>query len=123
MFNEKFMDVLAHEGVVSIVSWANNDAHVVNTWNSYIVVKDGNKLLIPAAGMRNTEKNVDINNNVKLTIGSHEVKGFKKLGTGFYINGTARFIKEGEDFAMMKEKYAFLSRLLEITVTSCKQTL
>ena len=40
IFNEKFFEVLNHEGVVSIVSWGNGEANIVNTWNSYLVVKD-----------------------------------------------------------------------------------
>lgn len=31
MFPDKFFDVVKMEGVVSIVSWVANDAHVVNT--------------------------------------------------------------------------------------------
>ena len=29
----KLLEVLKHEGVVSITTWANNEAHVTNTWN------------------------------------------------------------------------------------------
>jgi hypothetical protein len=32
MFTEKSFS--KHEGVLSIVTYANNEAHVVNTWNS-----------------------------------------------------------------------------------------
>ena len=60
MFNEKFNEVLTKEGVVSITSWAEENVHVVNTWNSYLVKSGENKLLIPAAGMRKTQKNVEI---------------------------------------------------------------
>lgn len=123
MFNEKFNQVLNHDGVVSIVSWATNDAHVVNTWNKYIQVVDETRFLIPAAGMRKTEKNVLANDHVKLTIGSHEVEGYKGMGTGFLIEGTAKFISEGAEFDMMKTKFPFLSRVLEVTVSSAKQTL
>ena len=35
--SEKFHEVLKHEGVVSIVSWG-VETHVVNTWNSFLVV-------------------------------------------------------------------------------------
>ena len=52
MFNEKFNEVLTKEGVVSITSWSEENVHVVNTWNSYLVKSGENKLLIPAAGMR-----------------------------------------------------------------------
>ena len=37
--SEKFHEVLQHEGVVSIVSWG-VETHVVNTWNSYLVITD-----------------------------------------------------------------------------------
>lgn len=123
MLNEKFYEVISHEGVVSIVSWSNGDAHVVNTWNSYLNTVQDYKLLIPAAGMRKTESNINVNKRVKVTLGSREVMGYRSMGTGFLIEGTAKFLESGAEFDMMKEKYPFLSRVLEITVTSLKQTL
>ncbi|MBM7868741.1 hypothetical protein JOC70_000210 [Clostridium pascui] len=123
MLTEKFYDVLKKEGVVSIVSCSNNEAHVCNTWNSYLVIVDENKILIPAAAMIKTEENVNINPKVKLTIGSKEVMGYNYMGTGFLLEGTAKFLKDGENFKMMREKYSFLTRVLEVTVSSCKQTL
>ncbi|KGK86595.1 MULTISPECIES: pyridoxamine 5'-phosphate oxidase family protein [unclassified Clostridium] len=123
MFTEKFYDVLKNEGVVSIVSCSNNEAHVCNTWNSYLVIVDENKILIPAAAMIKTEENVNVNPKVKLTIGSKEVMGYNYMGTGFLLEGTAKFLKDGDHFNMMREKYSFLTRVLEVTVSSCKQTL
>lgn len=122
-FNEKFLETINHEGVVSIVTCANGEAHVSNTWNSYLNIVDGNKILIPAAAMIQTEKNITVNPKVKLTLGSHEVMGYRYMGTGFLIEGTAKFLTSGEEFHMMKEKFSFLTRVLEITVTSYKQTL
>lgn len=123
MFSEKFLEVIKHEGVVSIVTCGADGAHVSNTWNSYLTIVEGNKILIPAAAMIKTEKNIDQNDKVKLTVGSHEVMGYRYMGTGFLLEGTAKFLREGEYFDMMKEKYSFLTRVLEVTVTSCKQTL
>ncbi len=123
MFNEKFLEVLTHEGVVSIVTYSGEEAHVANTWNSYLVATDDNKILIPAAGMIKTENNINVNSKVKLTLGSKEVMGYHYMGTGFLIEGSARFLRDGDSFAMMKEKYPFLSRVLEVTVQSVKQTL
>lgn len=123
MFTDKFLEVLTHEGVVSIVTCGNNEAHASNTWNSYLVIVEGNKILIPAAAMIKTEENININSKVKLTLGSKEVMGYMYPGTGFLIEGTAKFLKDGEHFKMMKEKYSFLTRVLEVTVDSCKQTL
>ena len=124
MFNEKFNEVLTKEGVVSITSWSAENVHVVNTWNSYLVKSGENKLLIPAAGMRKTQKNVEANSRVILTLGSKEVLGYKDYqGTGFVIEGTAKYLTSGEEFDMMKEKFPFLSRVLEITVENLKQTI
>lgn len=123
MINEKLLDVISHEGVVAIVSWSNDEAHVVNTWNSYLNVTEDGRLLIPAAGMRRTQKNVEVNNKVKVTLGSKEVMGHQYMGTGFLIEGTARFVESGSEFDMMKIKFPFLSRVLEIRVLSAKQTL
>lgn len=122
MLNEKFFEVVSHEGVVAIVSCGDNGAHVVNTWNSNLVIED-NRILIPAAGMRKTQTNIEQNNKVKVTLGSREVMGYKYMGTGFLIEGTAKFIESGSKFDMMKQKFPFLSRVLEITVESTTQTL
>ena len=120
---DKFHEVLQHEGVVSIVSWG-VETHVANTWNSYLVVTEDERILIPAYGFRKTEKNVNVNNQVKLTLGTKEVLGYNNYqGTGFLINGTARYISEGEEYDFMKAKFSFLTRVLEITVDTAKQML
>lgn len=121
---EKFFDVIRHEGIVSIVSWGNDEPHVTCTWNSYLVVTDDARLLVPAAGMTSTEADVKVNNRVKVTLAARQVEGFNGYqGTGFRIEGTARFVSEGTEYDMMKEKYPFLNRVLEITVDSAKQLL
>lgn len=121
--SDKFHDVLKHEGVVSIVSWG-VETHVVNTWNSFLVVTEDERILIPAYGFRKTEKNVDVNNQVKLTLGTREVLGYKDYpGTGFLVTGTAKYISSGEEYDFMKEKFSFLTRVLEITVDKAKQML
>jgi hypothetical protein len=121
---QKFYDVLNHEGVVAIVSWGEGEPHVVNTWNSFLVITEDERILIPAYGMRKTEKNVNVNNHVKLTVGSKEVVGYKDYqGTGFLIDGTASYLESGSTYDMMKEKFSFLTRVIEITVTAIKQTI
>lgn len=121
--NEKFLEVLKHEGVVSIMSWG-VEPHLVNTWNSYLVITEDERILIPAYGFRKTQKNVEINNTVKIALGSKDVLGYKDYpGTGFIIVGTAAYIESGEEYDMMKNKFSFLTRVLEITVDKAKQML
>lgn len=123
MFTDTFREVASREGVVSIVSCAGGEAHVVNTWNSYLGLPDDRRLLIPAWKMRRTERNTLENPRVLLTLGSKEVAGRMGPGTGFLLEGTARFVKEGPEFAEMKAKFPFLTRVLEVTVTALKQTI
>lgn len=121
--SEKFHDVLKHEGVVSVMSWG-IEPHIVNTWNSYLVITEDERILIPAYGYRKTEKNVLVNNQIKLSVGSKSVSGYKDYpGTGFIVTGTARYIESGKEFEMMKEKFAFLTRVFEITVDKATQML
>lgn len=123
MLTEKFFEVISHEGVVSIISWGKGEPHVANTWNSYLTITKDNKILIPAAGMVKTEANIKENNKVKMTLGSKEVQGHFTQGAGFRLEGTAKFISSGGEYDMMKEKFPFLTRVLEITLTEVKQTL
>jgi hypothetical protein len=121
--SEKFYEVLQHEGVVSIMSWG-VEPHLVNTWNSFIVVTGDERILIPAYGFRKTQKNVEVNNKVKLTLGSKNVLGYKDYqGTGFLVEGTAAYVDSGAEYEMMKGKFSFLNRVLEITVEKAKQML
>ncbi|MCC8094063.1 MAG: pyridoxamine 5'-phosphate oxidase family protein [Tannerellaceae bacterium] len=121
---DKFMEVIKHEGVVAVVSWGEGEPHVVNTWNSFIVVTEDQRILILVYGFRKTEKNVNVNNRIKITLGTREVTGYKDYpGTGFLINGTARFLNSGPEFDLMKEKFSFPNRVMEVTVASAKQTI
>jgi predicted pyridoxine 5'-phosphate oxidase superfamily flavin-nucleotide-binding protein len=100
------------------------ETHVVNTWNSFLVITEDERILIPAYGFRKTEKNVNVNNNILLTLGTREVPGYKDYpGTGFLVKGTARYLSSGEEYDMMKEKFSFLTRVFEVTVTKATQML
>jgi FMN-binding protein len=124
MLNDKFFEVLKHEGVVSVVTWGNGEPNITNTWNSYLQIKDGNRILIPAAGFSRAEKDINVNDKVKIALGSRQVMGNNNYqGTGFLIEGTGKFLTSGEDFDFMIEKFPFLTRVFEITVTLAKQLL
>lgn len=124
MFTDKFMEVLKHEGVVSLVTWNEKEANVTNTWNSYLVLTDDNRILIPAAGLKSTEADIAKDNRIKVTLGAKEVEGFNGYeGTGFKIEGTAEFLTEGEEFELMFKKYPFIRSALAVTVEELKQLL
>lgn len=121
--SDKFHEVLKHEGVVSVMTWG-VEPHLVNTWNSFIVITEDERILIPAYAFRKTEKNINANNQVTVSLGSKNVTGYKDYpGTGFIVKGTAAFIESGEEFDLMKEKFSFLTRVFEVTVDNAKQML
>jgi flavin reductase (DIM6/NTAB) family NADH-FMN oxidoreductase RutF len=114
---------LPADGEVAIVTQGADGPHVVNTWNSYVYVTQDDRLLIPVSRMHKTEKNIEGDNRVKLTIGSREVQGIRYKGTGFLITGTAKFVKMGPEFDMTKEKFSWARAALEITINNVEHTL
>ena len=125
MLNEKLLAVLSHpsDGAVTMVTNGDDGPHLVNTWNSYIVVTPDDKLLIPAAGYNKTERNLNVHNEVILSIASKEIEGHQAKGTGFIVKGSTRFVNSGEDFDRMKERFSWIRAVLEITVSTAKQML
>lgn len=125
MINEKLVEIIKHpaDGVVAIVTQGAEEPHVVNTWNSYVEITPDDKLLIPAGFMHKTEKNLENNNKVNLTIGNREVQGKMYKGAGFHIKGTARFLKDGPEFDMIKGKFDWARAALEVTIQQAIQTI
>lgn len=125
MINEKLAEVISHpaDGAVAIVTQGEDGPHVVNSWNSYIQVTPDDKLLIPAGFMHRTEKNIDKNNKIQLAICNREVQGKMSKGTGFLVKGTARLLKEGEEFETVKKKYDWARAALEVTIEHAIQTI
>ncbi|HEN8218627.1 TPA: pyridoxamine 5'-phosphate oxidase family protein [Streptococcus agalactiae] len=124
MLNHKFLQVLKYEGVVSITSWIELAPHVTNTWNSYLTITDDQRILAPAAGMTHLENDLNNNSKIIMTLGSREVEGRDGYqGTGFKIEGTAKLLEAGSDFEIVKEKYPFLRKVLEVTPINVIQLL
>ncbi len=125
MLSKKFYEVIQHEGVVSVTSWGNDDKPNVRcTWNSYLRITEDERILAPIAGFTSVQGDVAKNDQVILTLGSREVEGFNNYqGTGFLIEGRARFTDSGNEFEQMHAEYPFMNKLLEITVESTKQLL
>ena len=124
MFTETFKNVLKHEGVVSITSWSEETVHVTCTWNSFLVLKGDNRILLPVAGMHSTEGDLAKNPNLILTLGARQVGGRNGYqGTGFRVSGLGQLLNEGDTFEEMNKKFPFIRSVLEVTVTEAKQLL
>lgn len=122
MIPEKMLEVLDHEGLVSIVT-SGEEVHVANTWNSYLNIIDNSKILIPVGGMNTTEANLKVNDKVLMTFGSREVDGFRGPGTGFLIVGKGKMLSEGSEFSIMKEQFPWIRAVLVVDIIEASQTL
>lgn len=121
MFPQSFFDVLAHEGVVTIVTLGAHPTAVTNTWNSYLKVTDSS-VFLPAAGMHSIEETLQQENALKLTLGSKEVNGLAGFpGAGFHLTGEGIFHTEGDAFDEMKERFPWLTRVIEVKVQKVEQ--
>jgi len=114
MFLQTLLEVMKHPGVVAIATQGEDGPHLVNTWNNYIQITDGGRLVIPAGYMHETEANLARDNRVLMTLGSPDVAG--KLGT-------AAFVASGPDFEVIKAKFEWARAALVVTVESVTQTL
>lgn len=125
MLSKKFYEVTQQEGVVSVTSWGSDDKPNVRcTWNSYLHITEDERILAPIAGFTSVQSDVAQNDQVILTLGSREVEGFNNYqGTGFLVEGRARFLDSGDEFVQMKAKFPFMNKMLEVTVESAKQLL
>ncbi|WP_242342715.1 pyridoxamine 5'-phosphate oxidase family protein [Anaeromyxobacter terrae] len=123
MIPETLREVLKHEGVVAIATVGKDGPHMVNTWNSYVIVSDDERLLIPAGYMNKTEANVAFDDRVLVTAGSVKVRGLQGAGTGFLLKGRASFVTSGPDFEVMKARFRWARATLAVTVESATQTI
>ena len=86
--DKKFLEVLQHEGPVTMITLKAQPVNVVSTWMSYLKVDPENELLYaPAAGMRSIENDFQTDQTLLLTFGSKEVEGTVGPGAGFYVTG------------------------------------
>lgn len=122
MLNSKFLEVMAHEGAVTIISTSQTAPgfHAVNTWNSYVHIED-NTLHIPAAGMHSIQADMVHDDHLMLTMGSKEVMGTVGPGAGFHVFGRGHFIESGAIFDTMHAEMPFLTRVLAVDVDDVQQ--
>lgn len=123
MIPEVLRQVLKYDGVVAIATVGQDGPHMVNTWNSYVIVTEDERLLLPAGYMNRTEANVAFDDRVLLTAGSVKVKGLQGAGTGFLVKGRASFVSSGPDFEVVKARFSWARATLAVRVESATQTI
>ncbi|HHU88483.1 MAG: pyridoxamine 5'-phosphate oxidase family protein [Sphaerochaetaceae bacterium] len=125
MLDPKIVEILSTppDSAVAIATQGRDGVHLVNTWNSYIEIYEGDKLLIPAGRMEKSEKNLEENARVLVTICHRDVEGLRHKGTGFLIQGEGLFVKEGPPYEIIKGRFPWARAALMIKVLKAEQTL
>ena len=62
-----------------------------------------------------------ITNAMEITLGSSDVMGYKGMGAGFLLIGTAEFQASGPLFEEMHDKCDFANRVMVFTPEKCTQ--
>lgn len=123
---DEIKDVIARSEFVTVVSAGVDGPHVTATWGSYVTeldAGDGETLLIPAGGYRQTEKNLRTDARVTLMAASKQVAGKNGMGTGYRLSGTAQLETEGAWFDLVKAKFAWARAALVVKVIKVEQLL
>lgn len=120
--DKKFLEVLQHEGPVTMITLKAQPVNVVSTWMSYLKVDPENELLYaPAAGMRSIENDFQTDQTLLLTFGSKEVEGTVGPGAGFYATGQGSFLASGPIYAEFKQKFPWVRKVLQVKITKIEQ--
>ncbi len=124
MLSEKLLEVIKTppDAALTLVTEGEAGAHLANSWNSYLEI-DGDRLLLPAGGMKTTGHNLLSRPAIQLSITNREVEGLTYKGTGFLIRGYGEMQSQGPAYERIKERFSWARAALVITVTSVTQTL
>ena len=121
--NELITQILQEEGSVAIVTRGKDGPHMVNTWNTYLILSK-NTYLIPAGRMQQTEANLKEDNRVLMSFGSRAALGRSaRPGAGVLITGTGVFEYEGANIDLVHERFPWARAALVITAEDTEQTL
>ena len=120
----KFIEVIKSppDGALALVSQGPEGAHVINSWNSYLIIRE-DRLLLPAGRMKKTQENLEVDDRVKLTISNRMVQGRSYLATGFLLEGRAYFDSSSQDYLLIKERFPWARAALVVLVEKSTQTL
>ncbi len=124
MLDPKLIEILTtgSDGALTIVTNGPAGPHLVNSWNSYVLI-EGDELLIPVGGMVHTEENLKKDNAVSLSVSNRSVMGLRYKGCGMTLFGTARIEHSGPAFDAIRQRFSWARAALVIHVEQSIQTL
>lgn len=118
MIPDRLKAALAEEGTAAFVTQGPAGPHLVATWNSYIEVLDGDTLVFPAGGYRQTEENLRGGSSVQMIVGGHVPEGI-----GFRLTGRAALEVGTPSHQRVKQRFPWSRAAVVLRVSSVEQVL
>lgn len=113
LFEGKLKEVLETADVVTIATSSADGAHLVATWGDYVRkvgIQEGDVILVPAGGYRQTEKNLCQHPRVEVLMAS------KQAGTGFRLSGRGEMHTSGPWAEQVESEFGWARGALVIHV-------
>ena len=119
--NEKIQSILKYEGVFSIVAKGEDFPHIVNTWNSYVIFKNG-EIFFFFFGMNKMQELLQKDNRVIVVIGTKGLMGLYGMGMGIKIIGHASILTDTKEHEDLKAKFEWARAVMKIEILEANQT-
>jgi len=116
--HETYREVLEASEFVAIVTNGDDGSHVVGTWGEYVrkLSPSTERLVVPAGGYRQTERNLAKDNRIQLLIASRSVPGSNGPGQACEISGTAELVTRGPVADEVKRNFPWARGALVVTI-------
>lgn len=116
--------MLNYDCNVTITTNSMTGEHIKNIWNIKLAMPEDGRILVPFEDYSATEKNIALSNFVKLTARTTDgVNENHFLALGFLMKGKARFFAKGSEYDQVKAQYPWTAKVMEISISGCKQLL
>lgn len=120
VFEGKLKEVLETAEVVTIGTSGADGVHLVATWGEYVRrlgIREGDVILVPAGGYRQTEQNLHRHPRVEVLLAS------KQAGTGFRLSGRAEMHTSGQWADQVRGEFTWARGALVIHVEQADKLL
>ena len=118
VIDEKCREVLEKTEWNAIVTWDNQEPHLVGAWGGDLraIGIEADTLILPAGRYFKTEENLKKNPRIQLMIVSKDIQGARHQGQGYRIFGNGMIQTAGEKAEKAKAKFPSSRGALVINV-------
>lgn len=119
------LELLQATEFVTIVTNGEHGPHLVGNWGDYLraLGTDGDTIILPAGGYRQTEENLRKNAKIAVMAASRQVKGTRGPGQGCVLSGRGEIVTSGTLVEKVKAKFPWARGALLVHVEEVRTQL